>query len=65
MILVECMTWVYLLHAKSYVISIFLNFHAFVGTQFDIVMKYVRIDNGKEFCEGVLKHFLLLKGIKH
>lgn len=51
---------VYLLHAKSEVHSIFFNFHAYVGTQFGIVIKFVRTDNAKEFM-----NVLSSKGREH
>ena len=40
--------WVYLLHAKSDVLTVFPDFFAMVSTQYNIVIKSVHSDNARE-----------------
>ena len=43
---------VYLLRKKSESINFMKTFLSYVETQFDTLIKMVKIDNAKELCEG-------------
>ncbi|XP_010542220.1 PREDICTED: uncharacterized protein LOC104815505 isoform X1 [Tarenaya hassleriana] len=56
------LTWVYLLHSKSDVLSKFSEFLAYVQTQFQTTVKQIRSDNAPELAFTKL---LQAKGIHH
>ena len=59
------MTWVYFLKSKSEVIDKFIMFYAMIQTQFQKDIQISRSDNGGEFVNTPMKHFLETKGIIH
>lgn len=58
-------TWVYLMRDKSEVESIVKAFFQMVTTQFHKRVQIFRSDNGKEFFNKTLNHFLLENGVVH
>jgi len=45
----SCYTWLYLLHARSQVSSLFINFKTYAETQTSFKLKSLQIENAKEF----------------
>jgi transposase InsO family protein len=58
-------TWVFFLHDKSEVASIFKNFSKKVQNEFDWKIKKIRSDNGKEFDNTNIHEYCDEIGIKH
>jgi hypothetical protein len=57
--------WIFPLHNKAQVCSVFLSFHAFVSTQFSTSIKILQTDGGGEYVGRSLQTFLLEHGIVH
>ena len=57
------MCWVYLLHDKSEVATMFENFYTMISTQYDSKIQFLRTDNGTEYFNETLNNFLLKKGM--
>lgn len=57
--------WIFPLHNKSQVCSLFISFHAFVLTQFSTSIKILQTDGGGEYLSHSLQFFLLKHGILH
>lgn len=55
----------YFLKSKNEVSDIFKDFCSMVENQTDRKIKILRTDNGGEYCNERLKHFLKERGIKH
>lgn len=58
-------TWVYLLPDKATVSSVIQEFITLIKTQFGVVIKTLRIDNGTEFMNTSVTKFLTALGIIH
>ncbi|XP_028806347.1 uncharacterized protein LOC114761183 [Neltuma alba] len=58
-------TWTFLLVNKSDTVYHLKNFLAYVHTQFTSTVKKIRSDNGLEFVNAELQHYLQSKGIIH
>ncbi|XP_066165823.1 uncharacterized protein [Oryza sativa Japonica Group] len=58
-------TWVFFLHDKSETQAIFKKFARIVQNEFDLKIKIIRSDNGKEFKNTCIESFLDEEGIKH
>lgn len=56
-------TWIYFLHSKDEVFSVFKNFHAHIKTQFSANIKILRCDNGGEYMSHSFQEFLQNNGI--
>ena len=56
-------TWVYFLHSKANVFSIFQTFVALVETQFSTKIKILRSDSKGEYMSRDFQSFLQQKGI--
>ena len=59
------LTWVCLMKEKSEVSKCFKNFHSMIITQFKIRIQMLRMDNGCEYFNAVLKEFFAHEGIIH
>lgn len=55
--------WTFPLYHKSQVSSIFIKFHAYIVTQFDMSIKNIQCDNGKEYANNHFLNFCASKGI--
>ena len=42
-------TWIYLLHHRSELVSIYQKFHKMIETQFNHIVKVFRLDNAQEY----------------
>ena len=58
-------TWVFFLHDKSEVASIFKKFAKKAQNEFDCKIKNIRSDNGKEFDNTNIHEYCDEIGIKH
>jgi transposase InsO family protein len=58
-------TWVFFLHDKSETQAIFKKFARRAQNEFDLKIKNIRSDNGKEFKNTCIESFLDEEGIKH
>ena len=58
-------TWIYLMKNKSDVFACFKDFHKEFQTQFGVVVKTLRSDNGTEYTNKVFGDYLSAQGIKH
>lgn len=58
-------TWVFLMRHKSEAGKIIQNFITFVKTQFNIIIKTLRTDNGLEYLDKNVQSFLTGLGIHH
>lgn len=58
-------TWVYLLHAKHEVFSMFQLLHKIVDTQFDSKIRILRSNNGGEYIRSVFSTYLSQHDILH
>ena len=58
-------TWVYLMKNRSELFSIFQKFCAEIKTQFDVSVKVLRSDNGREYFSSPFCEFLAAQGILH
>nr|ABF97065.1 retrotransposon protein, putative, Ty1-copia subclass [Oryza sativa Japonica Group] len=58
-------TWVFFLHDKSETQAIFKKFERRAQNEFDLKIKNIRSDNGKEFKNTCIESFLDEEGIKH
>ena len=56
-------TWLYRLHSKSQVMSVFIQFKLYVETQTSHILKSIQTDNAKEFLS--LKTYFASHGIHH
>lgn len=56
-------TWLYLLHSKDELFSVFKIFHSHVKTQFSSNIKIFRSDNGGEYMSHAFQEFLQTNGI--
>ena len=56
-------TWIYFLHAKYEILSVFQQFTAYVETQFSSGIKIMRSDSGGEYMFVEFHAFLQQKGI--
>jgi transposase InsO family protein len=56
-------TWIYFLHSKDKVFSVFKIFHAHIQTQFSAQIKILRSDNGGEYMSHLFQDFLQHYGI--
>ena len=63
----ECtrMTWISLLRNKSDVGTTFQEFHKMVTTQYQRQIRTLQSNNGEEFVDKILGHFLGHHGIRH
>jgi hypothetical protein len=59
------MTWICLMKSKSEVSSLFQQFHKMIATQYQSNIQVIRTDNGGEFINHSLKHYLNSHGIVH
>lgn len=59
------MTWVCLMKTKSEVTSLFQQFHKMITTQYSKQVQVLRSDNGGEYMDSDLQHFLKEQGIVH
>lgn len=57
--------WIFPLHYKSQVCSLFIAIHSFVSTQFSTFIKVLQSDGGGEYISHVLQSFLVKHGIIH
>ena len=57
--------WIYLLKRKSDTFETFQKWKALVENQSDSHIKYLRSDNGGEFCSAAMEDFLDKAGITH
>ena len=57
--------WVYLMHKKSEVETIFQNFYNMIENQFQTKVSILRFDNGTKYYNSILGSFLTKKGILH
>ena len=58
-------TWVYLMNDKGEASKLIMNFCVMVKTQFNMHVKVIRSDNGKEFTSTPMKKFYADNGIIH
>ena len=58
-------TWVYLMKDKSQASKLVMDFCKMVKTQFNVGVKVIRSDNGREFTLGPMKKFYAKHGIVH
>ena len=58
-------TWVYLLKTKDEVFRCFKEFHKFVNTQFNTIIKTLRSDNGTEYINRKFHEYLATHEIVH
>ena len=58
-------TWVFFLHDKSEVASCFKKFAKRVQNEFEVKLKKIRSDNGKEFDNTNIEAYCDEVGIKH
>ena len=58
-------TWVYLLKKKSNVLPLFTQFLQMIKTQYNIVVRAIRSDNGGEYISDAFCSQLNQKGILH
>ena len=56
-------TWIYFLHSKDEVFSVFKIFHAHIQNQFSAQIKILRSDNGGEYMSHLFQDFLQHHGI--
>lgn len=56
-------TWIYFLHSKDELFSVFKLFHAYIQTQFSANIKILRSDNGGEYMSHLFQEFLQTNGI--
>ncbi|CAL8170379.1 unnamed protein product [Prunus armeniaca] len=63
----ECtrFTWIFPMFNKAEVYSIFVNFHAYLVTQFSASLKVFQSDGGGEYLSHKFQHYLLARGIIH
>ena len=59
------MTWICLMRSKSEVSSLFQQFHKMIATQYQSNIQVISTDNGGEFINLSLKHYLNSHGIVH
>lgn len=59
------MTWIYLLKHKSEVTCRFVEFYKMIQHQYHTCIKILRSDNGGEYIDGGLQHFLRENGLIH
>ena len=57
--------WTYFLKEKYEVSSIFEKFYSMIRTQYDTSIKILRTDNGTEYFNNALNHFLSTRGLLH
>ena len=55
--------WTFPLFRKSQVYDVFVNFNAFVNTQFELNIKSFQCDNGGEFDNNMFRQFCTSRGI--
>ena len=51
-------TWIYLLHHRSELVSIYQTFHKMIETQFNRTIKVFRLDNAEEYNDKSFLSFL-------
>ena len=51
-------TWIYLLHHKSELVTIYQTFHKMIETQFNRTVKVFRPDNAQEYNDKSFLSFL-------
>ncbi|KAL3523634.1 hypothetical protein ACH5RR_016468 [Cinchona calisaya] len=56
-------TWIYFLHSKDEVFSVFKLFYAHIQNQFSAQIKILRSDNGGEYMSNSFQEFLQTNGI--
>lgn len=59
------MTWSYLLRKKSDVFGVLKIFHAMIRTQYDVVMRVFRLDNGGEYVNHEFQNYFAEHGLWH
>ena len=59
------LSWISLLRTKYEVFSVFQNFHTFVQTQYNGIIRILRSDNGGEYVNHVFQDFFKTHGIIH
>ncbi|KAF7812032.1 Retrovirus-related Pol polyprotein from transposon TNT 1-94 [Senna tora] len=58
-------TWIYLMANKQQVVSVITNFFKCIQTQYNVVIKKIRTDNGSEFLSRSCQDLFAAKGIIH
>ena len=58
-------TWLYLMKNRSELFSIFQSFFDEIKTQFEISIRNLRSDNGREYLSQSFKHFMASQSILH
>ena len=56
-------TWIYFLHSKDQVLDIFIEFQLYVERQSGFKLKFLRIDNGKEYVNNSFHTYFKSCGI--
>ena len=51
-------TWIYLLHHRSELVSIYQTFHKMIETQFNHTIKVFQLDDAQEYNDKFLLSFL-------
>ncbi|RVW87252.1 Retrovirus-related Pol polyprotein from transposon RE1 [Vitis vinifera] len=59
------MTWIYFMKNRSEVFSHFCVFSAKIKTQYDVSVKILRSDNGKEYVSNSFQNYMSHNGILH
>ncbi|RVW41005.1 Retrovirus-related Pol polyprotein from transposon TNT 1-94 [Vitis vinifera] len=59
------MTWIYFMKNRSEVFSHFCAFSAEIKTQYDVSVKILRSDNGKEYVSNSFQNYMSHNGILH
>jgi Integrase core domain/GAG-pre-integrase domain len=67
-IFIDCfsrVTWIYLMKNKNDVFACFKDFHKEVQTQYGVVVKVLRSDNGTEYTNIAFREYLSSQEIQH
>ena len=59
------MSWIYFLKRKSEVFNVFVSFYKMVQNQFNTTIKILRSDNGGEYINLDMNHFITKNGLIH
>jgi hypothetical protein len=59
------MTWIYMLKGKNEVLRCFQDFHNLVTNQFNVKVRIIRTDNGKEYVNNYFVKYISDHGIIH
>ena len=59
------MTWIYFMKNRSEVFSHFCAFYAEIKTQFNVFVRILRSDNGKEYMSNSFQTYMTQYGILH